>query len=258
MNRTAKYSAPALDKGLDILEHLSDNVAPLSQAEIATGLGRSPNEIYRVLVGLEARGYILRDESSGKYRLSLKLYTLSHTHSPIEQLTQAAQLPMMELAETVGQSCHLSVPYEGKLMVVSQVKSPEPVSLSISEGTLFPLFSTTSGRVLLAHYSEEQLEKLLIDAGQEPHLSAEQKQQLLAELETIRRDRYHFAPSDITMGVTDCAAFVGMAGSGLTAAVAASSLTSTLGRHHDRESIVAAVLATADKINQRLGTHRAG
>ena len=40
-----KYRAPALDKGLDILELLAATEESLSQAEIAKALDRSPNEI---------------------------------------------------------------------------------------------------------------------------------------------------------------------------------------------------------------------
>ena len=43
------YSAPALEKGLDIIELLSDTKSGLSQAEIAKKLNRTVNEIYRML-----------------------------------------------------------------------------------------------------------------------------------------------------------------------------------------------------------------
>jgi hypothetical protein len=40
-----RYRAPALDKGLDILELLAGEEEGLSQAEIAKALGRTPNEL---------------------------------------------------------------------------------------------------------------------------------------------------------------------------------------------------------------------
>ena len=43
------YSAPALDKGLDILELLALSSRSLTQAEIADHLNKSVNEIYRML-----------------------------------------------------------------------------------------------------------------------------------------------------------------------------------------------------------------
>ena len=57
-----KYRAPALDKGLDIIELLASTDDTLSQAEIAKSLDRSPNEIYRMLDRLVRRAYVRRTE----------------------------------------------------------------------------------------------------------------------------------------------------------------------------------------------------
>ncbi|MGB5436146.1 MAG: helix-turn-helix domain-containing protein, partial [Maribacter sp.] len=128
-----KYNAPALDKGLDILEHLSDVGVPLSQAEIAQGIDRTPSEIYRMLICLEERGYLLRGSNAGKYRLSLKMYSLSHRHTPFDELKRVAHYPMQELSETTRQSCHLSILDNDRLLIIAQTRSPSAVSLSIEE-----------------------------------------------------------------------------------------------------------------------------
>lgn len=50
-----KYRAPALDKGLDILELLSEQSDGLTRTEIVKAMGRGPSEIYRMLERLVAR-----------------------------------------------------------------------------------------------------------------------------------------------------------------------------------------------------------
>ena len=57
----ARYAAPALDKGLDILELLSKSEQMLTLNQISKQLGRSVNEIFRMVVTLEQRGYLLAD-----------------------------------------------------------------------------------------------------------------------------------------------------------------------------------------------------
>jgi len=52
-----KYSAPALEKGLDILELLSEQEIGLTQVEIARSLDRTVGEIFRMLVVLQNRGF---------------------------------------------------------------------------------------------------------------------------------------------------------------------------------------------------------
>ena len=64
-----KYRAPALDKGLDILELLAATEDGLSQAEIAKSLDRSPNEIYRMLDRLVRRDYVRRTNADRRERL---------------------------------------------------------------------------------------------------------------------------------------------------------------------------------------------
>ena len=55
------YAAPALEKGLDIIELLSASDHPLTARSIAEQLGRSKSEIFRMVYVLVERGYLLRD-----------------------------------------------------------------------------------------------------------------------------------------------------------------------------------------------------
>ena len=255
-DKASKYSAPALEKGLDIIEYLSSRRQPCSQAEIAAALGRNANEIYRVLIVLEARGYLVREEVSGKYRLSLRLYSLAQVNSPIEDLRRAAELPMQELVAALGQACHLSIPYRDQLLVISQVRSPQPVSLYITEGTLFPLTTTTSGRLLLAHYTAERRERLLAaDEGWQA-MSAGGREAYLALMTELADAKSYFCESEITIGVTDCAALVGGPSAGVMAAIAVSSLSSSMGKASKREEVVNAVQGTALEIERRIGLER--
>ena len=125
------YSAPALEKGLDILELLSSSNSGLSQAEIAKTLNRTVNEIYRMLNILVARNYIELDLDNDRYKLTFKLLQLSSQHQPIKNLMQKS-LPMMrEVAQLCNHSVHLSIYYAGKLLVIGQVDSPSSFNYSV-------------------------------------------------------------------------------------------------------------------------------
>ena len=69
------YSAPALEKGLDILELLSEQEAGLTQSEIARGLGRSIGEIFRMLMVLRDRGFVSQDPRSDRCSKHAYVYT---------------------------------------------------------------------------------------------------------------------------------------------------------------------------------------
>jgi len=150
-----EYRAPAAEKALDILELMANQAEGLTQTEIANGLGRSIHEIYRILLLLEKRGYIMRTQSD-RFRLSLKLFDLAHRHPPVNRLVECALPVMRELAANVDQSCHLVVREGQNVLVVLQIDSPLPMRYSVALGSHFPMLETSSGAVLLAHLERSE------------------------------------------------------------------------------------------------------
>src|SRR5262245_45173303 len=104
----AAYRAPALEKGIAILELLAGARQPLSVADIAATLTRSRAEIYRMLVVLESLQYIHRVDD-GRYDLTARLFDVASRHAPKRSVVVAARPVMEELAEATLQSCHLMV-----------------------------------------------------------------------------------------------------------------------------------------------------
>lgn len=253
--KESKYQAPALDKGLDILEYLSAQSIPLSQTEIAVGIEKTPNEIYRMLMSLESRGYILRDEVSGKYRLSLKLFYLSHRHSPMDELRKAAQFPLEELANTIRQSCHLSILYMNQVMVIIHAKSPGPIALSIEEGNLFPLPLTASGKVLLAYMPDIEKRTTLRNNSIFKKYSKAQQEDFMLSLDDIKKTGSYFKNSDSVSGVTDISVPIGVdSNNGIIACLTISMLNAL---NNDKaignDTILAEANKCVKKIEQRIG-----
>ncbi|XPF94540.1 IclR family transcriptional regulator [Colwellia sp. RE-S-Sl-9] len=251
--KSNKYAVPALDKGMDVLEFLASKAMPLSQTEIAHGINRSANEIYRVLIGLENRGYLVRDEISGKYSVSLKLYSLSRKISPIDQLRETAIPIMDDFSAQSGHAAHLSILYQSKVMVVIHSRSHAPISLSIAEGTLFNTVDTTSGRVLLAN-SNEAVKNLIYERDDTyQKMSSNDKKQLEQELQDILVNGHCFRKSLLTDGVTDCASIIGHPEGAVIAVLAVSTFTSSLGDEDNIQSLIQRVKETANKISSRVG-----
>jgi len=249
----SKYQAPALDKGLDILEYLSLKATSLSQTEIAAGINKKPNEIYRMLVCLENRGYLIRDEVSGKYKLSLKLFHLSHRHSPVDDIRRASQYPMDELSLDINQSCHLGILYIEKLMVISQSRSRGAISLSIEEGSLFPLLLTTSGKVLLAFMREEERMHLLHRNDLYMSQNVKERKQTLKLLDGIKTLGYCVKDSDSTRSVTDICIPLATSQGDIIGALTVAALTAKSDTTVSFADIVTKTKLAADKILERLG-----
>jgi DNA-binding IclR family transcriptional regulator len=199
-----RYRAPALDKGLDILELLAREEEGLSQAEIAKALGRTPNEHYRMLERLVRRGYVFRN-ASDRYELTLKLFGLAHFHRPIRRLVSRATPLMSALARGSTQANHLAVYDRAGVTVIAQMDAPSYWGIAIRVGARVGLFNTGSGHVLLAFRSAE--ERAVMIAEQEAGDDEQTFPQDLEErLMKIRQRGYEVMPSQQTAGVCNLSA----------------------------------------------------
>ncbi|MEE9389194.1 MAG: IclR family transcriptional regulator [Paracoccaceae bacterium] len=203
MSENQKYRAPALDKGLDILELLASSEQSLSQKDMAAALDRSSSEIYRMLSTLVQRGYIMRSATDELYSLSLKMFSLSQKHPPIARLLSHALPLMQKLAQRSWQSCHICIEDHGDIVVVASVPAPGNWGMSLRTGSVIGLSNSGSGRVLAAFRDSESVDKLFemhrLATG-EPQID---KSSFLARLPGIRKLGYEIAQSDTTQGVTN-------------------------------------------------------
>lgn len=208
----SKYRAPALDKGLDIIELLASTDEGLTQADIAKAIGRSANEIFRMLDRLQRRGYIRR--LGDRYELTLKLFALSHQHSPIRRLVSLATPILRELSRRVDQSCHIAVYDRGHVVVVAQNESPSYYGLSIRVGSRIGLFNTGSGHALLAFTTAREREMMIREHELVP---GEQRMSDLADrLDAVRKRGFEEMASQQIRGVVNLSApILGPGGSAL-------------------------------------------
>lgn len=142
------YAAPALEKGLDILEALSRADAPLTQKDIAQQLGRSVGEIYRMLSCLVRRNYVA--QRADTYDLTTKLFELAHQNPPTRRLLEAAPAVLERLAERLDQACHLSVYGRACQIVIARADPPSGLGFSMRVGAELDVLVSTTGRVLVA------------------------------------------------------------------------------------------------------------
>src|ERR1700682_693586 len=153
--RRIRYAAPALEKGLDILALLASVSDALTHSEIAGHLGRTINEVFRMLVCLEERGYISRTGPDERYQLTLKLFEIIHHHRPLQRLIAQARPLVQQVASDTGQSCHLAMLNHAEVVVVAQFDAPGNMGFSIRLGANIDLLNTASGHVILAFQSDE-------------------------------------------------------------------------------------------------------
>ncbi len=216
MEDADRYRAPALDKGLDILELLASVEEGLTQAEISKRLDRSPNEFYRMLDRLVRRGYVTKLEGD-RFGLTLKLFGLSQLHAPTRRLASFATPLMRELAQKSRQANHLAVFDRGSAVVIAQQEAPDYWGISIRVGSHINLFDTGSGHVLLAYRSPEERDMMIAEHSRSGEHIA-RSPEFYERLDQIRARGYEMMASAQTAGVYNLSApILGPDGRGIAA-----------------------------------------
>src|SRR5438045_9044609 len=72
----SRYRAPALEKGIDVLELLAAETEPMTLTATVKRLGRSHGELFRMIQVLEQRGYIEQEPGGDGCKVSDPLLSL--------------------------------------------------------------------------------------------------------------------------------------------------------------------------------------
>lgn len=195
------YSAPALEKGLDILEALSRQQEPLSLTRLASELGRSKSEIFRMVMVLLERGYVARNAEGDTLTLTDRLFTLGLRTPRARDIVSSAMPLMTALADNTEYSLHLVVVHRGQTVVIGAAPGGRDVVFSLKLGFHRPAWDATSGKVIIAFQNSVFQEAMIREAL--PLSSMVDDAPLFAELAGIRQDGFLYHKSRHFVGLTD-------------------------------------------------------
>jgi DNA-binding IclR family transcriptional regulator len=243
-----RYRAPALEKGLDILELLADVSEPMTFTAIVNRLGRSHGELFRMVQVLQFRGYLAQDGESDGYHLTDRLFSLGMKQPRMQNLVEAALPIMRQLSMEIGQSCHLALHTQGEMVVVARMETSEQVGFSVRVGYRKPLAQAASGAVLYAFQPEDVRRRW--EGLFDPPLSPEDLAAFRAHADEVRQRHVELTPSQFVTGVTDISAPV-MRGGAAAAALTVPYLKKIRASMTARETATA-VVAAANRLADQL------
>jgi DNA-binding IclR family transcriptional regulator len=199
---SSRYRAPALEKGLDVLELLAAESHPLNLSSISQRLGRSAGELFRMLQVLEFKGFITTAENGSGYVLTNKLFALAMEQAPVRSLVETALPIMRRLTNDIGQSAHIAVASEDQIVVVTRIERPGDLGFSVRIGYRREIAIATSGLVLFAFQSDE-IRRLWLKRCR---LKGEAADAFVERANAVRARGYHEAASHFVRGIVDLSA----------------------------------------------------
>ncbi|MBN2049772.1 MAG: IclR family transcriptional regulator [Spirochaetales bacterium] len=153
---TKSYSlATTVQKAFRILECIGKN-QPVKAPFIVKKLDLTRGNVHRLLITLEALGYVERSEE-GTYALTYKMFALGNTVPKSTRLDEIARPFMRKLSEYIRENVYLSVLHRDSIVVLDKVRHPRAVSIDRDIELIYPLHASASGKVFLAAMDDEEL-----------------------------------------------------------------------------------------------------
>jgi len=211
-----RYRAPALDKGLDILELIAREGIAMTPSQMAAKLQRSVSELFRMILTLEARGYIAQSADQQGFDLTNKLFALGSARKQVATLLETALPIMQELTREIDQSCHLVVAAVDHIVVIARVENPGLLGFSVRPGFRKHLVEAISGLTLFAFQPEATRNEWLSRFRQTTDPA--KLERFVSQADAVRSLGFAQAGSDFVQGITDLSAPI-MAGSMCIAAL---------------------------------------
>ena len=247
------YSAPALEKGLDIVELLARTGGVLGTRQIAEELGRSKNEIFRMVHVLLERGYLQRDESGDGLMLSNKLFGLGMQTARARDLVSVAAPIVERFAVEVHQAAHLVVAHRGETVVIAAVSGGADMNFSLKLGYRRPLADAHSGLVLMAFQSDAMRRHMIAECSA-LMTNPPEPTRLAAELDAVRRRGAIIHASRDIDGITDLACPI-LLGDGQATACVTVAAVSRRSNPPDFDTMLSRLQATCAEIARELGAY---
>jgi DNA-binding IclR family transcriptional regulator len=160
-----RYLAPALTRGLDVIELLSDYAEGLTAAQISQALDLTTSQLFRILTTLEHRRFIARTLAGDRYHCTFRLFTIAHRHAPVARLLPAAGPLVRALSRRTRQAVLVSVRDGVRMVAVSFVPAPASVSLLVPVGQGYELLPSSAGLFHFARERPETRAALLAEVG---------------------------------------------------------------------------------------------
>ncbi len=239
-----------------LLKQYSSRDRELGVSELARRLDLGKSTVHRLLVTLTSEGLLEQDPHSGKYRLGIAMHDLGQAVSRRLDLHEAVIPPMEQLRNTTGETVHTAVLDGREVVYVERLDSPQTLRLFLEVGRRNDAHSTATGKCLLAHLPEDELDQTLKGwklKAKTVHTITSQAR-IRSELTEIRKRGYAQNLHESEVGVVSIAAPIRNLMGKVVASVSVAGPDARM--EADMQKSIQAVLQAAAIASHRLGFRR--
>ena len=197
-----KGGVQSVERIFALIELLAAHPAGASLQTLAQGTALAKSTVHRLLASLVGLGYVSQEETSGRYRLTLKMFELSSGIVNDMAIMEVAKAHLERLAQRTGETVHLVI-RDGQDIVYIYKTENGPMRMSSRVGMRSPLYCTGVGKAILATLPAGEVAQVW--AASRPRKLTERTvadlPHLQEQLETVRAKGYAVDDEENELGV---------------------------------------------------------
>ena len=255
---TSTPSRSSEARASSILDILAQSPHGISIRELSDKIKLPKGTTHRLLSSLSYFGYVRQDPKTRNYLLGLKLVELGQLLLSQLDLRKEAEPLLRDLAERTKETVHLVFLDRNEIVYIDKVETdqnPSGLKMASRVGLRNPAHSSAVGKVLLAHFSEEELKNFIKEKGllKRTENTIVDQTQLREHLKSVRAQGYAIDDEENEKGIRCVAAPIYNEVGKPVAAMSISGPAFRITKKVIQESLKKEVMETALKISQRLG-----
>jgi IclR family KDG regulon transcriptional repressor len=259
-NRNSKPNnlVQTIERASSILDILGQSPQGISIRELSTKIKLPKGTTHRLLSSLSYLGYVHQDLKTRNYLLGFKLVELGNLLLNQLDLRKEAEPFLKDLAERTKETVHMVILDRNEVVYIDKVETDQHTSglkMASRVGLRNPAHSSAVGKVLLAHFSEEELKNFIKEKGlaQRTENTIVDPTQLKEHLKSVRAQGYAIDDEENEKGIRCVAAPIYNEVGKPVAAMSISGPAFRITKKVIQESLKKEVMETALKVSQRLG-----
>ncbi|GHI01077.1 IclR family transcriptional regulator [Neobacillus kokaensis] len=197
-----------LDKGLQVITHLSKVNRAISIGELSKEVNINKSTLFRILKTLQKRGFVFQQDN-GDYGLRAEEFTIIVDRFDQNKVLQRTLRPELErLAKLCGETVTLSALVDENIECIDKIDSPQPVHVTQIVGRYSPLHAAASGKAVLAFLPPQKIETLINkkDLKKFTESTIVSAEQLENDLQEIKQKGFSVSHGELDIGISAMAA----------------------------------------------------
>ncbi|EOV9527986.1 IclR family transcriptional regulator [Bacillus cytotoxicus] len=251
MSEKKKYGS-VLYKAVEIIDYLRDIETPVTLMEICTVLKINKGTASKIMNSLLDLNLVMRDELTNRFTMGSRLIgygAVATKQFNIETITAPI---MEELHSKFGETLHLGIEQNGRMMYLRKYEAVSPVNLRSRVGQTIPLYASAMGKATLAAKPNQEIYNYYHAAEiiRYTENTITNFEHFMAEIERIRKRKYAVDNEEYELGV-QCVA-IALTKFGKNHGAISISVPKYRMNDNLRGDIIDSLLLTKDKIEKKL------